>query len=238
MQRYSFSGKGNILVKAKIAGQYGSETYAANEPIVYFTNVLINLDFQYLEKTPRVAIENLAVDPKSSPSYLHVSNIKISESLQTLLYKKKNNQTKYRTIIKRLESVDDSLFLPIESDQELIGELFIYDSNKTRITNYTLNQETYEITNLNNGFYTVFYNINQNALSIYSLESSHYPNMQVEIEILGNLNGTTGAAVLHIDNVKLLTRPSLDMESETPFVDDLDFAILSKGETEVYYYGE
>lgn len=237
MERYSFSGKGNILIKAKSSGKYGSKQYVSNEPIVYFTNVFVNLNFQYIEKTPNVSIENLVVDPKSSPSYLRVSNIKVSEPLQTLLYKKKTNQTKYRTFVKKLVSEDSSLFLPIESDQELIGELFIYDSNKTKMSGYVINNETYEITGLDDGEYTIFYSVNQNATSIYSLEAPNYPNMSLEIEIIGNLDGSTGAAIIHIDNVKLLTRPSLDMNSETPFVDDLDFAILQGSIAEVSYYG-
>lgn len=236
MERYSFSGKGNILIKAKVAGKYGTNTYLENEPIAYFTNVFVNLNFQYIEKSPNVAIENLAVSPKSSPSYLRVSNIKISETLQTLLYKKKTNQKKNRTFTKRLESLDGSLFLPIESDQTLVGDLFVYDAAKVRVDTYTLNNETAEINGLEDGFYTVFYSINQNATSVYSLEAPNFPNMAVEIEVVGNLNGATGAAILQIDNVKLLTRPSLDMESETPFVDDLDFAILKDGFAEVQYY--
>ena len=236
MERYSFSGKGNILIKAKNSAAYGSQTYLANEPIVYFTNVFINLNFQYIEKTPNIAIENLAVDTKSSPSYLKVSNIKISESLQSLLYKKKFDQKKNRTIIKKLQSIDSSLFLPIGNDQSLSGNLFIYDENKIRISEYNINSETNEITGLDDGIYTIFYSINQQAKSIYALETPNYPNMAVEIEVLGNLNGVTGAAIVHIDNVKLLTRPTLDMESETPFVDVLDFAILSGAAAEVHYY--
>lgn len=236
MERYSFSGKGNILIKAKNSSAYGSKQYEANEPIVYFTNVFINLNFQYIEKTPNVAIENLAVDAKSSPAYLKVSNIKISESLQSLLYKKKFDQRKNRTIIKKIESIDSSLFLPIENDQSLTGDLFVYDDNKIKIIDFNLNIETNEITGLNDGIYTIFYSINQKATSIYALETPNYSNMSVEIEVLGNLNGTTGSAVVHIDNVKLLTRPTLDMESETPFVDSLDFAILSGAAAEVHYY--
>ena len=235
MERYSFSGKGNIIIKAKNEGKYGGKQYLANEPIAYFTNVFVNLNFQYIEKTPRVAIENLAVDPKSSPSYLRVSNIKVNESLQTLLYKKIQDQKKNRTKVERLESVDGSLLLSVQTGQTVNNELFIYDMNKNLITEYEKDAD--EITGLADGFYTIFYSINENASSIYSLDAPNYPNMTVEIEVLGNLNGVTGAAILHIDNVKLLTRPSLDMQSENPFVDDLDFAILSGAAAEVQYYG-
>lgn len=237
MERYSFSGKGNIIIKAAVTTRYNGVPYEVGEPIAYFTNVFVNLNFQYIEKTPRVAIDNLVVDSKSSPSYLQVTNIKINESLQSLLYKKQTHQKKQRTYVKSLISEDSSLFLPILSGETVLNQIFIYTLNKTRITTFTLNNATGEITGLDDGTYTIFYSVDKDADSVYSLEAPQFPYMAIELHIDGNLNGLTGQAVLHLNKVQLLTRPTLSMNSETPFVDDLDFAVLQGSLAEVNYYG-
>lgn len=240
MERYSFSGKGNILIKAGVAGKYGEKTYAANEPIAFFTEVFVNLNFQFLEKTPRVAIDNLAVAAKSSLSYVQVTNIKVSESLQSLLYKKKTQQTKSRTLVKNFISEGTTIFLPIGSEETITNNIFIYSSlNKDRVTEFILENSTGEITNLPyaDTQYTIFYEISETAVSTYSLEAPNFPHIALEIQVDGNLNGKTGQAVIHLDKVSLLTRPSLDMNSETPFIDDLEFAVLAGSSAEVNYYG-
>lgn len=236
MQRYSFSGKGNIIIKAAVTTKYNGVSYEVGEPIAYFTNVFANLNFQYLEKTPKVAIENLAVDSKSSPSYLQISNIKINESLQSLLYKKQTYQKKQRTFVKNLVSEDESLFLPIQNGETVLNQIFIYDNNKNRKSDFVLNQSTGEITGLIDGSYIIFYSIDSSADAVYSLEAPQFPYMSIELHIDGNLDGNTGMAVIHLNKVQLLTRPSLDMNSETPFVDDLDFVILQGDFAEVDYY--
>lgn len=237
MERYSFSGKGNIIIKAATAGRYGNLPYEVNEPIAYFTNVFVSLNFQYLEKMPRQGIDNLVVSAKSSPSFLQVSNIKLSESLQSLLYKKKVFQNKKRTYVKSLVSESSSLFLPIQSGETVLTEIFIYNSHKIKQKDYVLNSSTGEITGLADGTYTVFYIVNKSADAIYLLEAPQFPYLAVEIQVEGNLNGSTGEAVIHLDKVQLLTRPTLDMASETPFVDSLDFAIMGDSVAEVNYYG-
>jgi hypothetical protein len=96
-----------------------------------------------------------------------------------------------------------------------------------------------EIVGLADGVYTVFYSVSRVANSTYSLETPILPNMSVEITAIGNLNGATGEVVLHIGSVKLLSRPQIDLTSDTPFIDTLEFAIFSnnKEALEVNYYG-
>lgn len=237
MERFSFSGKGNILIKAAVAGKYGNEVYEANEPIAYFTNTQINLNFAYLEKVPRVAIDNLAVAPKSSASYLTVSNIKITDSLQSLLYKKQSNKKKNHTLVKKIDSEGGVLYLPLVSGEQLVGNLFVYNSNKEKETGYTVDTDNNTINGLSDGTYTVFYSIDKASAATFFLEAPTLPNIAAEIEVDGNLNGVTGKAVIHLNKLALLTRPSLDFTTENPFVDVLEFAVLNDKEAEVNYYG-
>ena len=238
MNRYSFTGKGNILIKAGASATYGGKQFAANEPIAYFTDIMVDVAFSNIDKVSKQGIANLAADSKAEASTIFVRNIKTSESLQSLLYKKQTNNTKDKTEIKSLTSSGRSLYLPINMGDVVNPEIFIYDSNKGRITSFNL-MANGEIVGLTDGTYTVFYSVSKIANSTYSLETPILPNMSVEITAIGNLNGVTGEVVLHIGSVKLLSRPQIDLTSDTPFVDTLEFAIFSnnKEALEVNYYG-
>lgn len=236
MNRYSFTGKGNILIKAGASGTYGGKQYSANEPIAYFTDVLVDVAFSSVDKVSRQGIANLAADSKAEASTVIVQNIKTSESLQSLLYKKQVNNTKDKTEVKSLVSTNGFLYLPINTGEVVNPEIFIYDVNKGRITSFTLSTDGI-ILGLTDGVYTVFYSVSKIANSTYSLETPILPNMSLEINAKGNLNGMSGEVVLHFGSVKLLSRPQIDLTSDTPFVDVLEFAIFSNKETlEVNYY--
>lgn len=236
MNRYSFTGKGSILLRAVVSGKYGDKNYDIGEPIAYFTDAEVSINFAYQEKIPRVSIENLTVAAKSSPSFLTISNIKITDSVQSLLYKKQENKTKNQTIVKNLTSSGGLLFLPLESDEEIIGQIFIYDVFKERVTTYTFSGSNNSITGLQDGRYTIFYSISKVSAATFFLDTPTLPYLSAEIEVVGNLKGSTGSAVIHLNKVALLTRPTLDFNTETPFVDTLEFAILSDKEAEVNYY--
>lgn len=237
MNRYSFSGKGNILIKAGASAAYGGKSYLANEPIAYFTDVIISLDFSNSDKIASRGIENLTSDSKSEPSILRVQNIKSSESLLSLLYKKQTNNTKNKTVIKSLSSEDGSLFIPIQSEQTLNSEIFIYNSNKVLMSEYEVSEDGV-VSGLPDGQYTIFYSINSIANSTFSLETPSLPNMKIELSVVGNLNGQGGEVVLHLNNVKMLSRPILDFIDESPFVETLEFVIQKdRSPVEVNYYG-
>lgn len=237
MNRYSFTGKGNILIKAGASGAYGGKQFAAHEPIAYFTDVIVDVAFSNVDKVSRQGTANLAADSKAEASTIVVQNIKTSESLQSLLYKKQTNNTKDKTEVKSLISTGGFLYLPINTGDVVNPEIFIYDSNKGRITSFTLAADGI-ILGLTDGTYTVFYSVSKLANSTYSLETPTLPNMSLEITAIGNLNGTTGEVVLHIGSVKLLSRPQIDLTNDLPFVDTLEFAIFSnKDGLEINYYG-
>lgn len=236
MNRYSFSGKGNILIKATTAGSYGEKTFAANEPIAYFTDVLIDINFNNIEKTARSGAENLLSDSSSEPSYLRVQNIKVTESLQSLLYKKQINNTRHKTHIKLLQSSDGAMFLPIEIDENLNDYLFIYNSNKVKVTDYTVSDSGL-ISGLPDGGYTVFYSVETLAQSTYFLDAPIMPYLAAEISVIGNTNDENGEMIAHIHKLKINSTPSLDFNSDNPFVDSLDFVIIKdKDPIEVNYY--
>lgn len=237
MNRYSFNGKGNILIKAGVSAVYGGKSYLANEPIAYFTDVIISLDFSNSDKIASRGIENLTSDSKSEPSILRVQNIKSSESLLSLLYKKQTNNTKNKTVIKSLSSEDGSLFIPIQSEQTLNSEIFIYNSNKVLMSEYEVSEDGV-VSGLPDGQYTIFYSINSIANSTFSLETPSLPNMKIELSVVGNLNGQGGEVVLHLNNVKMLSRPILDFVDESPFVETLEFVVQKdRSPVEVNYYG-
>lgn len=236
MNRYSFSGKGNILIKATVAAEYGGKSFDANEPIAYFTDVMVDVNFNSLDKIAKTGTSNLLSESSSEPSILRVSNIKVSDSLQSLLYKKQVVNGNYKTNIKLLNSSEGALFLPIENDECLSSELFIYNSNKVRVTNFTLEEEGL-ISGLADGTYTIFYKVMCPPSSTYSLETPKIPYVSAEVHVLGNLNGSTGEVVMHLKQLSLLSRPILDFNNDTPFVDSLDFLIISSiGATEINYY--
>ena len=239
MDRYSFFGKGSILIKALSPGSYGDTVREANEPIAYFTEVLISISFSNVEKVAKTGVENLLGDSKAAPALLRVQGIKTNESLQSLLYKKQSNTSKVRTIIKDVVATGGTVYLPISEGQTLLPEIFIYKKlTKEKDVGYSVDLNTGIITGLSNETHTVFYKLDSNAYATYQLENPNIPNLSVEVFIDGNLNEKTGSAVLHLDKVKLLSKPSLDFTSKDPFIDSLEFAILSdKSAAEVNYYG-
>lgn len=238
MNRYSFTGKGKVLIKTVAAGRYGADIFEANEPIAYFTDILIDVVFNNTDKIARQGSANLLGDSKSEASIIRVSNIKTSESLQSLLYKKQNNKTKNKTIIKSLVSSGGILVLPLESDQVLTGDMFIYNQNQVKQTGYTVDTVNHLVNGLTNGTYIIFYSVNSTSNSTYSLETPTMSNMSLEIVVDGNLNSMTGELVMHLNKVQLLSRPTLDFNSNTPFADTLEFLILKNDEgVEVNYYG-
>lgn len=236
MNRYSFSGKGNILIKAGTSGSYGGKVFDAGEPIAYFTDVMIDLAFNNLDKVSNQGIANLAVDSKSEPSLLRVQNIKVSESLQSLLYKKETNQTKNKTSISQIVSEDGLAFLPMTTGEVLSGEIFIYKLDKERITDFTFSPDG-QISGLQNGTYLFFYSVNKTAVSTYFLQTPIMPYVSAQVTVIGNLNEKTGETVIHLDKLKLLSSPALDFNNENPFVESLEFAVINeKSVVEVNYY--
>lgn len=239
MDRYSFTGKGNILIRANTSGTYGGKNYDTNEPIAYFTDVLVSLNFFNTNKTARQGTSTLAVDSKSEPSLLRVDNIKINESLQSLLYKKNTDSIiKNRTRIERVESLDGVLALSVTTQEELLNEIFIYDANKVRQLDYVLNNEDNIIEGLVDGFYTVFYMVQEAPYATFFLENNTIPYVAAEISLVGNLNGDDADIVLRLNKLSLLSQPTLDFNSESPFAETLEFAVISdsKNPAEVNYY--
>lgn len=235
MDRYSFSGKGSILIKAGVPGEYGSEQYSANEPIAYFTDVLLNITFSNDDTIAKQGISNLVADSKAEGSVLSVQGIKVNESLQSLLYKKQTNNLKDKTEVVKLISSNGVLYLPIQSGEVLNEEIFIYDQNKNRILTFTIVEDT--IIGLEDGNYTIFYTVNKEATSTYFLETPRFPNVQAELTVQGNLNGQLGVINIHLGKLKLLSRPTLDFTSGAPFSENLEFAILyDKNSIEINYY--
>lgn len=237
MNRYSFTGKGSILIKAGVAAKYGSKSFDAGEPIAYFTNININLSFDNADKIASKGTKNLAVNSVSNPSLLSITGIKSTESLQSLLYKKKEDVNNYKTEIFKAESINGEIFIPIQNGETLNNNIFVYADEKTKVTTFNLDLIDNKITGLDEGLFTVFYSVNKEANSTYSLETPTMPNLAAEITVIGNLNGRTGKVVLHLNSLQILSRPALDFTSETPFVDVLEFAILHKDAVEVVYYG-
>lgn len=237
MNKYSFTGSGNILIKAGVAAKYGSRSFLVGEPIAYFTDVSVEVIFSNADKIANQGISNLTSDSKAEPSFLRVENVKTTESLQSLLYKKQVGNTKHKTEVKKLTSTSGIMFLPMSSEDVLLPQIFVYDSEQNRVTGYNIGVDN-TITGLGDGVYTVFYSIDKIANSTYFLETPSLPNMSIEVTVIGNLNGKTGEVVLHLNNVKLLSRPTLDFDSNNPFVDVLEFVILKDKElVEVSYYG-
>ena len=239
MNRYSFTGKGNILLRAATNGKYGSKNYEQGEPIAYFTDVNLALDFSVIEKVPKTGTSNLLGSSDYKPSALYVTSIKTSDSLLSLVYKKQENETKQKTIIKNLESLDGVLYLPVLLDEEVLNDIFIYSTDKQRITTFTFNNTDKSILGLPNGKYTIFYKIRKVAKNTFALVSNNMPNMSAELQILGNINGKTGDAVIHLNKIKLMVSPSMDFNSNEPFTDTLEFGILDDAGSvvEVNYYG-
>lgn len=238
MDRYSFSGKGEVLLKAGVAGTYGGKIYAANEPIAYFKDVLVSINFSNIEKVARRGTSNYLANSESEASFLNLRNIKSTESLQSLLYRKRSNKTDNRTLVKNLESIDGILYLPIQSTETLTDYIFVFDAASNKVTTYTFDKTQGTVAGLSNGFYTIFYQVDTNSTATFELMAPTMANMKAEITVEGNLNGTSGLVVIHLNKINLLTRPELDFTSKEPFVDTLDFSILSEdNSTEVNYYG-
>lgn len=237
MNKYSFTGSGNILIKAGVAAKYGSRSFLVGEPIAYFTDVSIEVIFSNTDKIASQGISNLTSDSKAEPSILRVENVKTTESLQSLLYKKQVNNTKHKTEVKKLVSESGVMFLPLSTEDVLLQPIFIYDENQTRITGYNVAADN-SILGLGDGKYTVFYSVDRVANSTYFLDTPTLPNMSLEVTVVGNLNGQHGEIVLHLNNAKLLSRPALDFNSNNPFVDALEFVLhKDKEPVEVNYYG-
>ena len=239
MDRYSFTGKGRVLIKAAITAPYGGVDYIANEPIAYFSDVMVTINFANTEKIARTGTDNFLADSKSSASVLRIENINTNDSLQSLLYKRQESNSKARTIVKAITSAGGIAYLPILTGQTLTGTLFIYlEGSKERQTGFVVD-EFGKITGLDDGRYKVFYNLDSVARSTFHLENPSLPNLAAEIYIDGNLNGVTGEAVIHLAKLSLLSRPTLDFTSDNPFVDSLEFLILKDKEIpEVNYYGQ
>jgi hypothetical protein len=237
MNKYSFTGSGNILIRAAVAAKYGSRSFVVGEPIAYFTDVTIEVVFSNSDKIANQGISNLVSDSKAEPSILRVESVKTTESLQSLLYKKQTNNTKNKTEVKKIASSGGILYLPISSEDVLSTSLFIYDINQNKIETYTIGADN-TILGLTNGTYTVFYSISKVSNSTFFLESPSLPIMALEVSVKGNLNGKTGEVVLHFNNTKLLSRPTFDFNAENPFVESLEFVIQKdKDLVEVNYYG-
>lgn len=244
MNRYSFSGTGNILLKATVASTYGADSFTEGEPIAYFTNVDIGIDFSNVEKVAKTGSKNLTAESEYRPSVLRVANIKVTDSLQSLLYKKQSNLQKKRTFIKNLTSEGKVIFLPLRTDideTDSVTDIFIYNSSGEKVTSFYYLDGAITITDItqSDGVYKVFYAVQTIATSTFSLMDTKTPYIAAEIVVKGNINGNPkGEAVITFEALKLLTNPSFDFTNEAPFIDILEFAIIeNKTPSELNYYG-
>lgn len=238
MSRYSFSGTGNIILKATTEGKYGNKKYLKNEPIAYFTEVGIDVSFSSVESVARAGVKNLAANSESSPSILNIDGVAVNETLQSLLYKKQTNLNRLKTEVKSISSLFNEAYLPITNSQELQDDVFVYDKDKNIITNLTIDLQTGLITGLPDGSYTVFYKVKEDAKASYYLSENNMPYLAAEIQISGNIGGKNGVAIVYLDKLKLLSDPELNFLAEDPFVSSLRLAIMTKyDEVEINYYG-
>lgn len=235
MSRYSFTGSGDILLRATVDGKYNGVEYKANQPILYLTGVNISLLFSSADKVARAGVKNLTGAVEAAAATLSVSGIKTSEGLQSLLYRKEKHKTGDLTEVRSVDSKDGEAMLPINISDTVSPEIFVFKKG-ILIEGYTFDGNT--IFGLEDGTYTIFYKKEMVSEETYYFKDYSMPYCAAEIQIVGNVKGKTGRAVVKLDKMMLLTEPSLDFVGDDPFVDSLDFAIMSKyDQVEIHYYG-
>ena len=237
MNRYSFTGKGEILIKASITGKYGNKNYLKDEPIAYFTDVDIAVNFNTQGRIANAGIKNYVANSETEAAVVLVDNVRITDSLKSLLYKKQESLVRQITFSKTLESVNKEIYLPISNSEVLADYLFIYNNKKERIETHSFDKNSGLIVVQEDGTYTIFYKIEKESSGTYNLSNPSLPVLSLEIHLTGNLNGITGKAVMTFEKTKLITEPVMDFTSDQPFVSNLEFVILdNKVEPEVNYY--
>lgn len=239
MNRYSFIGKGDVLLRAGTDALYGSRQCKQGEPIGYFSDVFVSLDFSIIEKIAKSGTSNLLGSSDYKPSAFVISGIKTSDTFLDLVYKAKKGESKLRTIIKKLNSSGGVLYLPLNLNDELLNDIFVYTSTtKERVQDFTVDYSNNTINGLVDGQYTIFYKIKREANMTYSLISNNIPVMSIEVNVRGNINGKDGELVLHLNKTKLLVNPNLNLNNDNPFVDSLEFGVLDENKeiVEVSYY--
>jgi catabolite regulation protein CreA len=239
MNNYNFTGKGNVLIRATSAGVYGAKTFLANEPIAYLTEVDIVADFSNTEKIATQGARNLASSSDSSMSFVSLSNVKISDTLLSMLYTKQEHQEKEVSFVFKGEASGGALFLPITQEDDLIASsVFVYNQDKERQSNFTVDTTNNLISGLTNGqIYTVFYTLGKNDTTTFSLSNPTIPNVKIEISVAGNVNKKSGVMTLKIPKAKIVSRPQMDLMTEQPFSENLSFAVMGNENPEVIYYG-
>jgi hypothetical protein len=239
MNRYGFSGKGNILIKAGTSGKFGIKTFEEGEPIAFFTDVDLALDFIVEEKVASSSINNYLANYETKASVLRVTNVKITDSLLSILYKAQQKAYKYKTESANVYSNDGILFLPVDGSHELDTDyIYVFNNKKEKIEIFTFDSANKSVSGLENGQYKVFYKVKYMDVSSFSLKYEGTPNMSLEVQIIGNINNSTGYNIIEFKRVKLATTPTMDFSAENPFVENLEFIILDEKEgVEVNYLG-
>lgn len=239
MNRYGFSGKGNILIKAGTSGKFGVKTLEEGEPIAFLTDVDLALDFIVEEKVSNSSINNYLANYETKASVLRVNNVKITDSLLSILYKAQQKEYKYKTESANLYSNNGILFLPLNDNQELDSNyIYVFNNKKEKIEIFNFDPINKSISGLENGQYKVFYKVKYTNISSFSLKYEGAPNMSLEVQIIGNINNSTGYSIIEFKRVKLATTPAMDFSAENPFVENLEFIVLDEKEgVEVNYLG-
>lgn len=236
---YGFTGKGKVLLRAATSGKYGYNSYILNQPIALFDDVDIELQFSNKETVAKKGITNLAADSSSEASILRVTNIKNSDSLFALLYRKREAEHKEITESKKLFADENGIILlPIESTDTIVPDsIFIFNSNKEMVTfNF---DNVFTISGLNHEEYSVFYKKYIENISVFDLSGYQMPYVSLEVQIVGNISGVTGTMIMNITRASILNKPSLNFYEISAFSDSLEFALISQNKEplEVVFYG-
>ena len=236
MNRYGFSGKGNILIKAAVDGKYGVTYYAAEEPISYFTDVDIALAFESTSQVANSGVSKQIANIETKASTVRVSGVKITDSMLSMLYKKTQKTNIEKTEMLSILSQSGVAFLPFDENVNLNPNYIFVYKNKQRITDFVFDATGKKITGLEDGRYLVFIKKIIPQITSYTLENHGSPNLILEISMKGNINGVGAESIINFKRVKLITTPTLDFASDNPFVEELEFVVLNeKDSVEVYY---
>lgn len=230
--KYSFTGKGTVLLRANTAGRYGSKTYAENEPIALMSEVDISVDFSSTNAIATKGTSNLMGSSKSAASFITVGSIPITDVLLSLVYNKQDNLTHKITIAGSAQSNNGVAYIT-HSEVPLEDSLFVYDENRVRAMPF-YDVDNHALNGLPDGRYSYFYET-EVAATEFDLKVKHRPYMSVEAKIQGNLNGKDGVLIFKAPSVNLITTPSIDTGSNNPFVQLLEFGILKEEARAIFY---
>lgn len=193
--------KANLVLRFKTEVCLNGKKYAAGEPYLYLKDCNIIIDYSNQDKTGTAA-KTLIANSDIKPRTVIVRGVSFSRKLASLLATFAGEQEEYTTTkFETRNPIDGEIFLTETADPE---KLFVYNRNYELVKveyDEDINLVTSDAFDDSQPYFISYPSVKQGTK--FELNKPFIPYMSMEIQGVGNVDGSTKNIMIYLDKVSL-----------------------------------